>query len=93
MKVGFLINIMLLLFFFCTQFLIWLVDGTLVMTLLDLLDMESTVFTRSSAWNQYQTAVRNSVHNYCDQEPCDVSESILFYSKHKQNKPSVKPQK
>ena len=48
MKVGFLVNIMLLLCFVFSQLLIWLIDGTLVLTLAELLNMQTTVFTRSS---------------------------------------------
>ncbi len=47
MKVGFVVNIMLLLCFVCSQLLIWLVDGTLVMTLAELLNMQSNVFSSS----------------------------------------------
>ena len=50
MKFGFLLNIMLLLCFVCSQLLIWLIDGTLVMTLAELLNMQSSVFTQQSSW-------------------------------------------
>lgn len=45
MKVGFLVNIMLLLCFVCSQLLIWLIDGTLVMSLAELLNMETAVLS------------------------------------------------
>ena len=38
MKIGFLLNIVLLLCFICSQALIWLLDGTLVHALTQLLD-------------------------------------------------------
>ena len=47
MKVGFVVNIMLLLCFVCSQLLIWLIDATLVMTLAELLNMQSNVFCSS----------------------------------------------
>ena len=51
MKVGFLVNIMLLLCFICSQLLIWLIDGTLVTTLAELLNMQTSVFNkRESRW-------------------------------------------
>jgi len=46
MKIGFLLNIVLLLCFICSQVLIWLLDGTLVHSLAQLLDKQSTVFRR-----------------------------------------------
>jgi hypothetical protein len=48
MKVGFLVNIMLLLCFICSQLLIWLIDGTLVNTLAQLLNVQASVFSRDS---------------------------------------------
>ena len=48
MKIGFLLNIVLLLCFICSQVLIWLLDGTLVNSLVQLLDKQSTVFRRAS---------------------------------------------
>ena len=56
MKIGFLLNIVLLLCFICSQALIWLLDGTLVTALVQLLDHQSTVFRKSSAINQSSTA-------------------------------------
>ena len=44
MKIGFLLNIVLLLCFACSQVLIWLLEGTLVQSLAQLLDKPSTVF-------------------------------------------------
>ena len=49
MKIGFLLNIVLLLCFICSQVLIWLLDGTLVNSLVQLLDKQSTVFRRATA--------------------------------------------
>ena len=49
MKIGFLLNIVLLLCFICSQVLIWLLDGTLVNSLVQLLDKQSTVFRRAGA--------------------------------------------
>ena len=47
MKIGFLLNIVLLLCFICSQVLIWLLEGTLVQSLASLLDKQSTVFRRA----------------------------------------------
>ena len=49
MKIGFLLNIVLLLCFICSQVLIWLLDGTLVHSLAQLLDKQSTVFRNRPA--------------------------------------------
>ena len=62
MKVGFLVNIMLLLCFVCSQLLIWLIDGTLVNTLSELLNMQTTVFQRDPRWTQHQ---RRNDHQTC----------------------------
>ena len=47
MKIGFLLNIVLLLCFICSQVLIWVLDGTLVNSLVQLLDKQSTVFRKA----------------------------------------------
>ena len=44
MKIGFLLNITLLLCFLASQLLIWFIDGTLVRGLTQLLDMNSQVY-------------------------------------------------
>ena len=49
MKIGFLLNIVLLLCFICSQSLIWLLDGTLFHSLAELLDKQSTVIRRGPA--------------------------------------------
>ena len=51
MKIGFLLNIVLLLCFICSQALIWLLDGTLVNGLVQLLDRQSTVFRKAPDTN------------------------------------------
>ena len=56
MKIGFLLNIVLLLCFICSQALIWLLDGTLVTGLVQLLDHQSTVFRRNPAVGVQNTA-------------------------------------
>ena len=47
MKIGFLLNLTLLLCFVVTQLLIWLLDGTLVQTLAELLNMKAFVMDKS----------------------------------------------
>ena len=49
MKIGFLLNITLLLCYVCSQVLIWLLDGTLVNSFVQLLDKQSTVFRKATA--------------------------------------------
>ena len=58
MKIGFLLNIVLLLCFICSQVLIWLLDGTLVQGLAQLLDKQTTVFRRapSAAADDFSSA-------------------------------------
>lgn len=68
MKVGFLVNIMLLLCFICSQLLIWLIDGTLVKSLAELLNMQSSVFTQSSRWQQQQRGQISE--ELCDGDDC-----------------------
>ena len=46
MKIGFLLNITLLLCFISAQLLKWLIDGTLVHSLAQLLNTETTLFYR-----------------------------------------------
>ena len=53
MKIGFLLNITLLLCFVCSQLLIWLIDGTLVRSMAELLNMQSDVFAGSQSSNGY----------------------------------------
>ena len=49
MKIGFLLNITLLLCFVCSYLLLWLIDGTLVRNLAQLFDINSTVLQHDSA--------------------------------------------
>ena len=65
MKIGFLLNIVLLLCFVCSQILIWLLDGTLVNSLVQLLDKQSTVFRRvsSTAPNMSDNKERKTASN------------------------------
>ena len=44
MKIGFLLNLTFLLCFIVTQLLIWLLDGTLVRTFAELLNMKPFIF-------------------------------------------------
>ena len=46
MKIGFLLNIMLLLCFAFSQVIIWLLEGTLVQSMAQLLDKPTTVLRR-----------------------------------------------
>ncbi|TNV79179.1 hypothetical protein FGO68_gene15906 [Halteria grandinella] len=52
MKIGFLLNLTFLLCFIVTQLLIWLLDGTLVHTIAELLNIRpfsgTSIFERSS---------------------------------------------
>ena len=60
MKIGFLLNIVLLLCFICSQVLIWLLDGTLVQGLAQLLDKQSTVFRRGPTTEEFVTQPKGS---------------------------------
>lgn len=51
MKIGFLLNLTLLLCFLVTQLLIWLLDGTLIQTVAELLNM-SKPFSLDEASSQ-----------------------------------------
>lgn len=48
MKIGFLLNVTFLLCFVVTQLLVWLIDGTLVKTFAELLNMKPFLFDKSA---------------------------------------------
>ena len=48
MKIGFLVNLTLLLCFVCSQLLLWLIDGTLVRCLAQLLNSQTQVLQEAA---------------------------------------------
>ena len=59
MKIGFLLNLTFLLCFIVTQLLIWLLDGTLVHTFAELLDIKPLFFSTSSGHNTHHAGLKN----------------------------------
>lgn len=63
MKVGFLLNLTFLLCFLVTQLLIWLLDGTLVRTFAELLNMKPFIFDKSALRNIASQTSSSIYHN------------------------------
>ena len=67
MKIGFLLNLTFLLCFIFTQILIWLLDGTLVRTFAELLNMKPYIFDKNllkSLTNQTSSNIYHGAHQH-----------------------------
>ena len=56
MKIGFLLNITLLLSFVCSQLMIWLLDGTLIQSITQMLYRPSYMMYKREASNNLANA-------------------------------------
>jgi len=63
MKIGFLLNITFLAGFLIAHILIWLLDGTLVKTLAQLLNMKPFTFDKELLQRVVNQSVDNIYHN------------------------------
>ncbi|CDW74034.1 UNKNOWN [Stylonychia lemnae] len=63
MKIGFLLNLTFLLCFIVTQLLIWLLDGTLVRTFAELLNMKPFIFEQSLLRNLANKTTASIYHS------------------------------
>jgi hypothetical protein len=65
MKIGFLLNVTFLLCFIVTQLLIWLLDGTLIRTMAELLNIRpfASIFERNSLKSLSNQTVASIYHN------------------------------
>ena len=62
MKIGFLLNITLLLSFVCSQLMIWLLDGTLIKGLSQILYRPSyMMYQRNPPQDNLQTPTKNGI--------------------------------
>ena len=64
MKIGFLLNLTFLLCFIVTQMLIWLLDGTLVHTFAELLNMKPFILDKGILKNLANQTASSIFHNY-----------------------------
>lgn len=64
MKIGFLLNLTFLLCFIVTQVLIWLLDGTLIKTFAELLNMKPFLFDKGQLSNLENQTSSQIYHNH-----------------------------
>eukprot|EP00347_Sterkiella_histriomuscorum_P016600 403352566 len=64
MKIGFLLNLTFLLCFIVTQLLIWLLDGTLVRTFAELLNMKPFIFDKEGLLRNLSNQTAASIYHY-----------------------------